>query len=43
MIEWIALFVTLKTKLKMWGRGPKSILGLGPCPKRHNGSRIDQH
>ena len=26
----------------MWGRRPKYILGFGPCPRRHNGPRIDQ-
>ena len=26
----------------LWGRKPKYILGLRPCPRRHSGLRIDQ-
>ena len=26
----------------MWVRRPKYILGLGPCPRRHSGPRMDQ-
>ena len=26
----------------LWGRKPKCMLGLGPCPRRHGGPRIDQ-
>ena len=26
----------------LWGHRPKHILGLGPCPRKHNGPRIDQ-
>ena len=43
----ISIFHSLQNceELEVWGRRPKYIdwvLGLGPCPKRHNGPRIDQ-